>query len=525
MMMRPAWRAVGWKEDNVMRRSTLLVALVALAIAASAGAQLSQTNKDWPNGPVRFLMTDSEKKAYSVLKSDVEAKDFIELFWARRDPDLATVTNEAKVDFDMRVEAADKLFTTDKLKGSLSDRGKVLILMGRPSARANLKPGDAAADSAMSSEFAPQGRGEDWMYKVPGKKGKEEEIHFVFVESSEGAGDFALDRSNRRNVFSMKYLAETPERLIKNPTFTNVALIPRPGLLPGSKAAVPDQLKVFDGEARPWPAGAAATVASGVQSEQMHPIWVFLQLPDAAPVAALATGRVRKADGNETVGSFGEVAVTPISAASARAYEFSFAVPAAQYKVDLALLDAQKVPIAVTTLDATSEAASTDGTFVSQIFTGAEVRQESQARVGSAFNVGGWHILPRLDNSYKSDENLSYFCFIVRPAKSTPTAAAGAPAAAPGEPKIELSMALWVGDKKQDETQFQPASVSRIANTDMWMFGSSLPMNAFRRNVPFRIDITVRDANANVARTTKIPFLVLKEAAAPAAATSPAAKP
>ncbi len=508
-----------------MRRSTFLVALVALAIAASAGAQLSQTYKDWPNGPVQFLMTDSEKRAYSVLKSDAEAKDFIELFWARRDPDLSTVTNEAKVDFDMRVEAADKLLSTDKLKGSVSDRGKVLILMGRPSARLNLRPGDAAADSTMASEFAAQGRGEDWIYKVVGKKGKEEEIHFVFFESRESSGDFTLDRSNRKNVFSVKYLAETPERFIKNPTFTNVALIPRPGLLPGSKAAIPDQLKVFDGEARPWPAGAAVTVASGVQSEQMYPIWVFLQLPDAAPVAALATGRVRKADGSETVGSFGEVAMTPISVASARAYEFSLAVPAGEYKVDLALLDAQKTPVAVTTLDAKGEPAPVEGAFVSQIYTGAEVRQESQARVGSAFNVGGWHVLPRLDNSYKSDENLAYFAFVVRPAKSTPTVATGAPAAAPGEPKIEVSMALYVGDKKQDETSFQPASVSRIANTDIWMYGSSLPMNAFRRNTPFRLDITVRDANANVLRTTKIPFTVLRETAAPAATPSPAAAP
>jgi GWxTD domain-containing protein len=508
-----------------MHRRALLGALAALAIAASAGAQLSQTYKEWPTSPVQFLLSDSEKKAYAALKSDAEAKDFIELFWARRDPDLSTVTNEAKVDFDMRVAAADKLFSTDKLKGSLSDRGRVLILMGRPAGRQPMPAGAAAADSTTSSELAPQGRGERWVYKVTNKKGKEEQIGFVFVESRDGAGDFALDRGNRDNVFSLKYLAEMPERFIKNPKFTDVALIPRAGLLPGSKAAIPDQLKVFDGEARPWPAGAAGVVASGVQSEQMHPLWVFLQLPDAAPVATLATGRVRRADGSETIGSFGEVAVTPVSVASARAYEFSFAVPPGDYKVDLALLDAQKAPIAVTTLDGQSELTPAEGTFLSQVFAGADVRQESQARLGSAFNIGGWHVLPRLDNIYKSDETLSIFAFVVHPARPAPAPVAGAQPGAPGEPKIELSMTLWVGDKKQDETPPQAVSVSRVANTDMWMFGSSLlPMNSFRRNVPFRVDFTLRDANANVSRTTKLFFTVPKEAAAPAA-PSPAAKP
>ena len=36
-----------------------------------------------------------------------EAKAFIELFWAKRDPNLETPVNEFRQEFNMRVEAAD----------------------------------------------------------------------------------------------------------------------------------------------------------------------------------------------------------------------------------------------------------------------------------------------------------------------------------------------------------------------------------------------------------------------------------
>ncbi len=115
-----------------MRRTFVPLTLAAWMLAAVAGAQLSQSFQDFPKGPAGFLMTDGEKKAYAELKTDAEAQAWVDLFWARRDPDLNTVQNEFKLDFDMRVQAADAQFSYGKVKGSMSDRGKVLILMGKP---------------------------------------------------------------------------------------------------------------------------------------------------------------------------------------------------------------------------------------------------------------------------------------------------------------------------------------------------------------------------------------------------------
>jgi GWxTD domain-containing protein len=397
MMSRPAGIPAERKEEIVMRRSLVPLALTCWFAAVVAGAQLSQTYVDWPNSQAGFLLTDSERKAYTQVKTDAEAQAFIDLFWAKRDPDLNTVQNEFRLEFDMRVEAADKEFSTSKLTGSLTDRGKVLILMGRPLGWQDLPPGSGEEDTSRSG-FLERGAGQVWLYtkdgKPPGKKS--DEIRFYFTETRPGAGDFVLDRYDRRNGPALKVLAARPEQLLLHPKLTE---IPRVGLLTGTKAANSAQLAVFDVQPRPWPEGAAVVTTSGVQSDTIHPIWVWIQMPDAVPPATQSVGQVRKADSGEVAGSF----ISPVSAISVsggRAYEFSLPVAAGDWKVDVALLN-DSGPIAVTTADAKNEPAPSEGPYISPFYWGAEFRQAAQARLGDAYHLGSVQVLPRLDNKYR----------------------------------------------------------------------------------------------------------------------------
>ncbi|HUK13231.1 MAG TPA: GWxTD domain-containing protein [Thermoanaerobaculaceae bacterium] len=492
-----------------MRRRITTLALVALLLGTFAGAELSQQYKDWPNGPAGFLLTSSERKAYAEIKTDAEAQAFIDLFFAKRDEKLGAV-NEFKLNFDERVKAADKQFATDKLAGSMTDRGKVLILMGPPVGPARNAPAGQGQEGNLP-DFMERGASQTWIYTKDGKPAvkKEDEIPFVFWEMRPGTKDYVLEKADRRNRQALKLLAEQPEKLVLHPKLTEV---PRPGLLPGSKAATSEELKVFDGAAK-LPEGAKFVTASGLQSDVLHPIWVWLQLPDSTPAAAHAICRVRRADTGAVVGSFGSVAVTPVSVPGARAYEFSLPVQdAGKWKVDLALLG-DAGPVAVTTLDATNEATPADGPYVAPLLWGADVRQEAQAHLGDAFNVGGWHVIPRLDNKYTPEESLAYFGSVVRPTLD-----------AQGNPKVEISMVLYANGKKNDESGFTAANVSKVGNTNIWMFGSSLPLSGFRRGVDFELELTVRDSLANVARSVKIPFTIPKvAAAAPAGTAAPAA--
>ncbi len=489
-----------------MRGPFIPLALAALLTASVAGAELSQTYKDWPAGPAGFLLTESERKAYAQIQNDKDAQAFLDLFWARRDPDLNTVQNEFKLDFDMRVAAADKQFSTDKLKGSLSDRGKTLILMGKPLAVHNVAPG--AEEEGNRPGFLERGASQIWVYTKDGKPPakKSDEIQFVFTETRPAAGDFVLDRADRRNAQAFKLLSARPEQLLLHPKLTEV---PRIGLLPGTKAATAAQEAVFDVQPRPWPQGAAVLTTSGVQSETVHPIWVYVQLPDAAPPVTEAIGRVRKGEGGETAGSF-SAPVNAISVSAGRAYEFALPVPAGTWKVDLALLGASG-PVAVTTVDAQNDPAPTDGPYISPVYWGAEVRQAAQARLGDAYHLGGMQLLPTLDNRYKPDQNITYAVYVVRPSLDEQQ-----------QPKVELSLALYSGDKKNDEQPFQQITGVRITD-DIWVFGQLLPLSGFRREAPFEIRVNFRDDKSGLTRTGTIPLTVIKEAAAaPAATPAPA---
>ncbi|HYB23586.1 MAG TPA: GWxTD domain-containing protein, partial [Solirubrobacteraceae bacterium] len=195
-MIRPASPWSGRNKEHPMRRLTLPIVAVAALSASFAAAELSQTYKEWPNGPAGFLLAASERKAYGELKTDAEAQAFIDLFFAKRDKNLGAV-NEFKLDFDARVAAADKMFSTPKSKGSISDRGKVLILLGKPLKRNLLPPPPGEEDK---NELAQHGNREEWLYTADGNPPakKSDEIWFVFQESRVGSGEFQLDHSDTR---------------------------------------------------------------------------------------------------------------------------------------------------------------------------------------------------------------------------------------------------------------------------------------------------------------------------------------
>src|SRR5712691_280600 len=135
-------------------RNSIIFAAILVAIAATTLGQLSMAKADWARGPVQFLITKEELTAWNALKSDAEANQFIALFWARRDPTLGTPQNEFREEFERRVQYADQTFSTARQRGSLSDRGKVLILFGAPtrSVRSG-SPGGIAGNTTTAGTF------------------------------------------------------------------------------------------------------------------------------------------------------------------------------------------------------------------------------------------------------------------------------------------------------------------------------------------------------------------------------------
>jgi GWxTD domain-containing protein len=92
-----------------------------------------------------LIMTKQEIEVYKHLPDKESKQEFIEEFWKIRDPDPSTDENEAKIEFEERVEYANKWFTESEAnigkdirgnkgleQGWNSDRGRVYIVLGPP---------------------------------------------------------------------------------------------------------------------------------------------------------------------------------------------------------------------------------------------------------------------------------------------------------------------------------------------------------------------------------------------------------
>jgi GWxTD domain-containing protein len=115
-----------------MRHTTLLAIIIALTLATAARAEPPTRYASWPHGPVKWLMTADDTRAWRAIKNDADARQFIALFWARRDPTPGTPENEYRDEFDHRVAVADVVFTRNGTRGALTDPGRVYIVLGPP---------------------------------------------------------------------------------------------------------------------------------------------------------------------------------------------------------------------------------------------------------------------------------------------------------------------------------------------------------------------------------------------------------
>ncbi|HYU25116.1 MAG TPA: GWxTD domain-containing protein, partial [Thermoanaerobaculia bacterium] len=133
-----------------MKTRNLLVFVALLAFAGSALAALSPENAKWGEGPVQFLMTKEEAAQWKTLQTDAEADAFMTVFWARRGGVAAREDQEA------RWKYSDEKFSAGKMKGSMSDRGKILSLFGVPTKV--LRAGGQGASTITSPTTAPGSR-------------------------------------------------------------------------------------------------------------------------------------------------------------------------------------------------------------------------------------------------------------------------------------------------------------------------------------------------------------------------------
>ena len=151
--------------------------------------------QSWIDGPTRWLMLPEEERRARHLHSNKEAVAFIEAFWRRRDSDPAKHGNRLAQAFYQRVDAADRLYGEEGVRGSMTDRGRALILLGAPPILAyNQKPVPSREPGHLGSRPPLRTRRlvlETWTYQeadltpeliaLLGSEGRQPEVVLVFA--------------------------------------------------------------------------------------------------------------------------------------------------------------------------------------------------------------------------------------------------------------------------------------------------------------------------------------------------------
>ena len=94
--------------------------------------RLSPAYAQWLVGAVGAMATPEEVREYLALDSDFAAIDFIEGFWARRDPEPGEPGNPLRELFERRSAEADRRFGEGGVSGHKTPRGVVYVLCGPP---------------------------------------------------------------------------------------------------------------------------------------------------------------------------------------------------------------------------------------------------------------------------------------------------------------------------------------------------------------------------------------------------------
>lgn len=113
---------------------TLVILLFVATPAARAADSVNfdKPTKDWYQGPVRYIITKVESKAYKALETEAERATFIDWFWQRRDIEPSTPQNEFRDRYEQRVFEAQRKFISSATPGWKTDQGKIYILVGPP---------------------------------------------------------------------------------------------------------------------------------------------------------------------------------------------------------------------------------------------------------------------------------------------------------------------------------------------------------------------------------------------------------
>jgi len=443
-------------------RNFLVAAAITLS-GAAAFAAISNSLVEWGKGPAQLLMTKEEAKTWKSIRNDDDARAFVELFWARRDPTPGTPRNEYREGFDERVKFADTRFSFGKTKGSLTDRGRYFVVLGGPTRAATPRPsiGTSIATPGPTTNPATGELAETnvpietWYYEkaqLPKYLGINP-IEVAFVDQH-GTGDFKLGRS-KSNINDA--IAKTSAYLLVSPALTDVpkyetalappkpleVSIPAPAIT-GMALQNPSLLSAVETykTSKSTPSkGLYLTYAEAVtpSGEYYVPVQLYttkdVQIPADKPVTFF--GVVEDAAG-KAISGYEEPAKLTASK-NDFFYDKSLVLPSGAHKgyfglaADGKVIAMGELPMELTSLDKESSG-------ISRLVISNNIYPLTVAQLPTdPFAYGGIKVVAKGDRTFTKNDELWYFFELRNPGTVAPAVGEGAPAPV-AAPKIQAKL-------------------------------------------------------------------------------------
>ena len=475
-------------------RSLVIVGSLILALAVVPGTMAqddpapaeAMSLLEWDKSPAGYLLTKDEKKEWNTISTEAEARAFIELFWAKRNPDPASAFNPFKADFENKVRYADEQYTWDKKRGALTDRGRVLIVMGAPHYSENRFPTETVErieDRAVGTDEV-RANAKLWYYdpqQLPdGFKAKGSRLIFTFYEEKVESNNFTLDRSHQEATMAMRAMSRAPDVYVLHPNLTEV---PKPVSIPGGETPTAAQLAWCDAESAPLDDQLLVVAEVGVADPGNRPFWLHLELPADAPALDVLAGRVITTGG--TVQSTFQIPAVPKATSTGEAYHLTFPLNPGTYKVEVAGASGGAAQIRWSD-EVVIPPTSMEDTWMTPLMLGLSVVQEEEWQLGSPFGYGALHLMPLTETALPGQTELSYFGHVIRPGLNDA-----------GETELEVKVTLKMDGKRLGRPLTMTLPTASIVD-DLYIYANSINLAALPQTGTYKLEFKVTDKISEV---------------------------
>ena len=512
-----------------MRKAAAAVVLLAMLGAGNAWAQLSEQYRDWAEGPVKFLMTSDDVREWKKVHTDAQAEAFVNLFWARRDPSPATPDNEMRRAFDQRVELADQRFTAGRVRGALTDRGKVLILIGPPTkiVRNTGAPTTGIQTPGGFNENAPPPTSvsdatiptETWIWEqneVPQflhQRFKEMEV--VFVDQN-FANDWKLGRALKTDILGAMKIAQgfyqfQPD-LTEVPQYTAAATAPVVESVTATEvktsftsAQLEQAWKAFKALEKSPYENVHINVGEFVTSEGEYfvPVQVYMTRTDALAAAQKVDffGVVENADG--TIAAVYEVPVTVADSKGDVYVDKSLNLEPGTYTGTFGIaIDDKPVTMAKTTLDL--KPIPSGAPSISRLILSNNIYALTEAQLPTdPYAFGGIKVVPKGDRMFSQADELWYFFELRNPGLGED-----------GQPKVQAGIEVSGeidGKKKRFRLPLTEVQAQELKGVPgHYAVGSAIPLAGFDPGT-YTMEMKVIDTVSKQTHNLKETFTVVKQ--------------